>query len=380
MKIFKYILFAGDYNLEKVVISEGVKQVESYAFKDTNFTNIVIPSTLQKIEKGIFDRNKKLKDITIKNGANFIYENGMLMEKNKENILFISSSYLNNKTQFLIPEGVKKFNADIRDYKNIKKIIIPSSLEEFLKAIDLPETIEEIEVSPQNKKFSVSKEDKILYTKDKKEIIACYSKEENINIDPNNNIGFLTLNDWSFVLATNAKRITLPDSLISIGAEVFENNQKLEELVIGKNVSNINPIFKYLNYNGTVIINPENNYYTIENNVLYNKTKSKLIAVLEEINGEFNIENTVKEIGANAFHNQYKMTYVNIPASVNTIGAAFNYCKFDRIDIPESVEEISDFCFTSNPYLDKIIVHKKENSIPGAPWGAVKGMKVVEWK
>lgn len=380
MKVFKDGLFVGDYNLEKAVISEGVKEIKGYAFADTNFTNIVIPSTLQKIAKGVFSGNQKLKDITIKDGADFIYENGILMEKNKENILFVSNDYLNNKTQISIPEGVKKFDVNIRKYKNIKKIIIPSSLEEFIRAVDLPETIEEIEVSPQNKKFSISKEDKILYTKDEKKVIVCYSKEENINIDPNNSIGFLALNDGAFISATNAKRIVLPDSLISIGAEVFRDNKKLEELVIGKNVSNIDPIFKYMNYSGTVIINTENNHYTIENNVLYNKTKSKLITVLEQINGEFNIENTVKEIGGNAFHNQYKMTSINIPSSVNTIGTAFNYCKFNRIDIPESVQEISDFCFASNPYLEKIIVHKKENSIPGAPWGAVKGMKVVEWK
>mgnify|MGYP006864521048 CR=1 FL=1 len=30
--------------------------------------------------------------------------------------------------------------------------------------------------------------------------------------------------------------------------------------------------------------------------------------------------------------------------------------------------------------LEKIIIHNKENSIPDAPWGAAKGMKVVKCK
>ncbi len=208
----------------------------------------------------------------------------------------------------------------------------------------------------------------------------CFSKEENINIDPNNEIGILKLNSWSFSQASNAKVITLPDSLITINRQVFDFNKKLQELRIGKNVSNIDPIFKYLNYSGKVIIDPDNNYYTVENDILYDKSKSKLITVLYEINGEFNINNNVREIGDYAFHGQNKMTSVNIPSTLEKIGNSFMYCGFKIIDIPESVQKIGNRCFDLNPNLEKIIIHKKENSILEAPWRAIRGIKVVEWK
>ena len=50
------------------------------------------------------------------------------------------------------------------------------------------------------------------------------------------------------------------------------------------------------------------------------------------------------------------------------------------MEIPSSVETINASCFVNCPNLNKIIVNKKENKIEGAPWGATKGMKVVEWK
>ncbi len=380
--IFGYT-FSGDYNLSNVILNEGIKSIGEYAFHSTSFSEINIPSTLTTIESQVFNGNSNLRNININNNENFIYENGILMNKNKENLLFISSNYLKNITTFIIPEGVKKFNTSIASYENIKKIVIPESLEEITEetsSIIFPTTIEEIEVSEKNKKFSVSNKEKILYTKDKKELVMCFSKEENINIDPNNEIGILKLNSWSFSQASNAKIITLPSSLKIIGKQVFDFNEKLQELKIGENVSEINPIFKYRNYKGKVTIAPNNNYYVVENDILYNKDKSKLISVLYEINGEFNVDNNVREIGDYAFHGQSKMSLINISDNVEKIGRAFNYCNFKIIDIPKNVQEIEYVCFDLNPDLEKIIIHKKENSILGAPWGAIRGMKVVEWK
>lgn len=172
--------FSGAHNLSTVILNEGLKSIGEKAFASTSFSEITIPSTLTKIENQIFDQNSNLKNIIIKNNANFIYEDGMLITGNRENLLFISNDYLKNITTFSIPEGVKKFNTSIAAYGNIKKIVIPATLEEFIKESSntiLPITIEEIEVSEKNPKFSVSNKDKILYTKDTKELIMCFSKE-----------------------------------------------------------------------------------------------------------------------------------------------------------------------------------------------------------
>lgn len=50
----------------------------------------------------------KLNDIQIENNeGNYIYQNGMLMTRNKNDILFISDAYLKSITILKIPEGIK---------------------------------------------------------------------------------------------------------------------------------------------------------------------------------------------------------------------------------------------------------------------------------
>lgn len=126
-----------------------------------------------------------------------------------------------------------------------------------------PKTIEEVIIEPENTKY-VS-ENSILYEKDTKKLIMCYSKDTNINIQDGINI----LGEYSFLQSTNAKIITLPDSVISILDKAFYTEVKYEKIKIGKNVSYIHPLFKYMIFFGIVEIDKNNNYYTIENNILY---------------------------------------------------------------------------------------------------------------
>ena len=89
----------------------------------------------------------------------------------------------------------------------------------------------------------------------------------------------------------------------------------------------------------------------------------------------------VVEIGTRAFYNCQQMTSVQIPDTVKTIKEyAFNKClKLTKIEIPVNVENINFKAFEECTNLSTININKKEGSITGAPWGAPKGMKVVNW-
>ena len=196
--------------------------------------------------------------------------------------------------------------------------------------------------------------------------------------------GIITLNESSFKFAVNAEIINLPESLNSIGNNVFRDCYKIKTIYMGQNVSNIAPRFKNLNYNGTVVV--DNDYYVVKNNVLYKKDQTTgkcttLVRVLYEIDGTMQILDEVKHIGERAFYGQRKMTEIIIPEGVETIGCSFTYCSvLKRIEIPSTVKSIDSGCFSdATNSLEEIIIHNTEDSIPEAPWGAVKGMKVVQW-
>ena len=316
--------FTACAKLKEVILSNGLESIGGGAFVGTIFRTITIPSTVKKIGKNVFDNNKNLNDIQIENNeGNYIYQNGMLMTRNKNDILFISDAYLKSITILKIPEGIKKFGLDISGYTNIIKLIIPTSLNEPLLPRALPYTIADIEVEKGNTTFQLDKDKKLLYTIDTKMINICFSKEENIDLkDENNELGILSLYDSSFQQATNAKNIILPNSLTAISNFVFQNCKKIETIKIGRKVKFIASMFKY-NYTGSVIIDSQNPYYIIENNILYNKEKTKLYTVLYEINGIFSVINGVEEIADSAFHGQYKLSEIEFPETLKKIGNSF---------------------------------------------------------
>ena len=146
---------------------------------------------------------------------------------------------------------------------------------------------------------------------------------------------------------------------------------------MGKNVNNIDSLFKYSNFSGIVTIDAGNEKLLVENNVLYTKKEPKtLVTVLYLIDGEFVIDSSVKEIGTLAFHNQNKMTSVIIPDSVTKINSSFNYCQGLDSEIARSID---GNCFSNCSNLDKVTFYNKD-LLETAPWGATKGDKVIDFK
>ena len=375
IEIIESYLFYSCSNLNNIQLPANLKEIRTSAFFECNLSKIEIPNSVTNIGVSAFDNCNNLENIIIENNSNFKYENGILMNSNKDNIIFVSSKVLNNITTFEIPEGIKIFNVNLYNYSNIKKLVIPESLENIGIANGiLPNKLTSIEINNNNQYMCI--ENDCLYSKDKKRLLACFTQGENVQLY--NNVEEIC--PHSFDLAINLIKIDLPESVEKIGGQVFTNS-KVQIVTMGKNVKSIDPIFKYLNYTTEITIDKDNPYYTIEDKILYNKDKTELVAVLKDINGSFTVNNGIKKIGTNAFHNQYNMTEIILPEGLKEIGSSFNYCRaLTEITIPSSVETIDTNCFNYADYLKKIKVNKQKNTIEGSPWGANKGDRIVEWQ
>lgn len=145
-------------------------------------------------------------------------------------------------------------------------------------------------------------------------------------------------------------------------------------------------MFRPGNYSGNINIDSQNPYYVVENKILYKKNNGKkdtLVSVLYKIDGTIELDSKVKTIGYYSFYGQSGLKELVIPEGIEKIEAsAFTNCpSLLKIEIPKTVKSIGDSCFSDNTSsLEEILIKNKENSITGAPWGAAKGMKVVQWK
>ena len=119
----------------------------------------------------------------------------------------------------------------------------------------------------------------------------------------------------------------------------------------------------------------------IENNTLYTKDKKTLVRVLKNIYETYSVKKGVEVIGESAFMVQSNINRIVIPDTVKEIkNNAFSYCvNIDEIEIPNSVNSLGRSLFVDCRKLNKVTLKKKEQFIQNAPWGAPKGMKIVNW-
>ena len=364
------LAFSGCNKLNKVVFKgDKVKTIGREAFFGCAFSDFTITKNVESIYISSFNKCSKLETINIET-PNFTYESGMLLNKTKDNVLFISTKYFENNSTLSIPEGITDFSTDISTL-NITTLNISSTVNK-LNARFLPSCIEQVNVSSNNESFRIFED--CIYTKDNQTLIWCFSKATDIILTNN----ATSIGNFALQGAKNAINITFANSTQKLQEQLFTTN--VRNVVLGENISDISSMFAYTRYNINVTLNNNDNYI-IEDKVLYTKDKKTIITVLKQINGKFILDSNVTKIEVSAFYSQGKMTEIQLTNNLKQIdGSAFSGCTgLTYIDIPKSVTSISTTCFSSCRNLNEIRLNREENSISGAPWGAPKGMKVVYW-
>ena len=182
LKIINKYTFFGLRYLEILNIPEGIEELKSDAFGNANrLEYATIPSTITYIDSNAFSDCPNLVNITI-NSDKFVYESGMILPKDKSEVIFLSKRYLENTDTLVIPEGITRLALYLDSYDNLKNVNIPKSLT-YMRDGSLPYTIQNINVAEGNANFYVYNNQ--LYS-DKK-LILSYTKQENVTVKERNN-------------------------------------------------------------------------------------------------------------------------------------------------------------------------------------------------
>ena len=198
----------------------------------------------------------------------------------------------------------------------------------------------------------------------------------------------------AFASCEKLSQIEIPDSVTFLAGSAF-SGCGIEKIVIPKNVSTIYD-YEFDDWNGEwvergtpfnspsfkeIIVSPDNEYFSSEDGVLFNKDKTLLIsypngksestyAIPDGVTvigahalGNGNLESVkipdgVTEIGAWAFSGSENLKGLKIPNSVTKIGdGAFFYCKgLESIEIPDGVLAIGDETFDMCKNLKEVIL------------------------
>ena len=176
-----------------------------------------------------------------------------------------------------------------------------------------------------------------------------------------------SIGTWAFGYCTGLTSITIPNSVTSIGVGAFEGCNGLTSITIPNSVTSISN-WAFDGCTGLTSINvaSENNYYSSNNGVLFNKKKTELIRYPEgKSQTSYTIPDSVTSIGYGAFYGCTGLTSITIPDSVTSIGSnAFEYCTgLTSITIPDSVTSIEQRAFWGCSGLTSITIPNSVTSI-----------------
>ena len=167
-----------------------------------------------------------------------------------------------------------------------------------------------------------------------------------------------SIGDGAFRCCDGLTSITIPDSVTSIGYSAFEDSIGLTSINVASN----------------------NNCFSSNNGVLFNKKKTELIGYPEgKSQTSYTIPNSVTSIGKRAFIYCSSLTSITIPDSVTSIGEdAFWGCAgLTSITIPNSVTSIGDDAFKDCTGLKSITIGNSVTSIGGGAFYNCTGLTSI---
>ena len=168
--------------------------------------------------------------------------------------------------------------------------------------------------------------------------------------------------DSAFSWCGSLSEIVIPFSVTSIGDRTFWGCYSLKYISIPKSVIclNGNPFFLW--NSKLECLSPN---FVYEDNVLFNKDKSRIISFRNQNIKSYVIPSSVTSIGDSAFSDCSSLSKIVIPSSVTSIGdSAFWGCRsLSEIVIPPSVTSIGDSAFSDCSSLSKIVIPSSVTSI-----------------
>ena len=204
--------------------------------------------------------------------------------------------------------------------------------------------------------------------------------------------GVTRIGNGAFLGCSSLKEVAIPNSVTSIGDGTFASCRSLSNIVIHDGVTSIGDgafwgcssfLIKYISIPKSVICLNGNPFvkwegkleclslnFIYEDDVLFNKDKSKIISFRNQAVKSYIIPSSVTSIGDSAFAGCSSLSNIAIPSSVNSIGdkAFWDCCSLTSIVIPDSVTSIGDGVFCGCSSLKYISIPKSVICLNGNPF------------
>ncbi len=287
-------------NIREITLGNSIKTIKYEAFKDCkSLSSIELPEGLENIDRAVFQNCVRLTNISIPSTVKMIGQ--------VDNIEFGEYGSL----------GDYQFDV-FRGCTNLESISVKSG------------------------NINYSSDNGVLFNKDKSILISYpEGKEATEYIIPST---AKKIGAYAIYNVANIKKITIPDKVTRIGEGGFRQCINLTDINIPRNVEALgNDVLDDCKMLKNITVDVNNNYYSSENGVLFNKNKTTILCYpMGKEDSRYEIPNSVTTIGLGAFRTCVNLKNITIPSSVVNIEMfAFSGCtELTNITIPNSVKKM----------------------------------------
>lgn len=338
LQVIEEEAFCGDTALEKVIVPEGVTEIQARAFAGSSLTEIVLPASLTTIAEDAFD-GCGFFVFTAQEGT-YAHEWGM------------AHGCFNTPADCFLYESMGTDNLMITDYTGAySDVVIPGEIDgKKVTGIDY-------EAFYDKGLKSVIIPDSVTYIG--KEAFAMNGELTQISLPA----ALSQIENGAFSQCDLAA-VVLPEGLEAIGTRVFYGNENLKAIHIPASVESIQGgAFAGLPGLTSFTLAEGNEDYVIEDGVLFTADKNLLMMWLPgKTDTEYAVPETVRYIEEYAFNGVNSLEKVTVPQGVYNIDdAAFRNCRaLKEVIIPASCEYIGNYAFAGCTSLTEMALDVME--------------------
>lgn len=240
--------------------------------------------------------------------------------------------------------------------------------------LSLVEEIVDTSVNDDDLAEGVADEFGVIYSKDGIRLLKCPDKSLLVNY--NIKEGTKMICDCAFAGCESLQRVTIPNSVTTIGERAFRMCESLRSANLPSSVKTLAPN-PFSGCGQLHLSISEKSRFTVTDGLLVDERGFLISCISQSLTIE--IPNSVTRIGDNAFRGCESLERVTIPNSVTTIGdGAFSDCvSLESVTIPNLVTTIGVYAFSHCFSLQSVIIPDSVSIIGRLAFHACESLESV---
>lgn len=315
----------------------GVQRIGNFAFAYSSLESVAIPDRVNTLGEGAFANNFNLKSVTLGNGLTEIPAIAFVNNFSLSEIRIPASVVIISNGAFM-SSGLEEVT--FAENSNLMEIGESAFSLTSITRIDLPASLIVIGSEAFEKDYSLSE--------------VTFGKASNLQY----------IGGKAFEYDSSLKEITLPESLLQIGAYAFKDSGLTGSVELPAKVSVLGAgAFASCQSLTQIKVSAANVNYLDVNGVVYNANKTVAVAYpAGNTATQYTIETTTETVYDSAFYGAKNLSDIYLPQSLASIQryAFYELKNLRSINIPDNVTQISSYAFAKDEKL--MSVNFTENS------------------